>query len=266
MRHRGCLRALVYIVVTSGCSVQGVFGQDIGFDFGQAALDLQYTFDPGPGGKVGDIQYLASNLASVRKFDLGGDGFGGAPDTLLDSAAIRNGNEFDFLFAGEVFRLGPNQYRIDADVTGTDIDLNSNAYEASFQSTSVLLLGQPPFRSLIVSGGLSTTQGNGSILVNRPAPQKDWFYVGTGRSNPNDPDEDGVVGAVSLFNNISSFDRGALAAGTLVGSVPDLDSFFGEDQIISGRADLDFNVVPEPATLILLTIGAVWGLRRRLQP
>ncbi len=259
MNRSKCLSTVLCVVslMSAGTAAHaGVIGVEFNY-----SLDMSYVYAPDVGGKVGELTLSAPTAALVTKYDLGLDGYGGGNDVILDRALIGDSNDVAFEMTLDVIKLAANTYSLTGMMGGTDTDLLSDSHVAEVISgTASYFPG-----TLLISGALAVGPQLDSILVNRAIGPYQWLFAGLTVPNPGvDPDEDLVEGQLSLLSGRTAFDTGSYSLLALgVDSVADLDAFFGMDRF-HAASDLKLQVVPEPATMLLLTVGGLaLAVRRR---
>lgn len=251
------------LVAVCWCAAGGSAYAGEGFLMDLSALLFNYeATNPNakPGETIGEITIVERpfSTAGMQKFDLGADGrFGGGDDVLLDLARIGLGDSFDTLFTADVIKgQGNNNYSITGRLATTDTvsDLDDPSLVGDFLSTDIALFEG----GFVVVGAWSTIQGRDAIL--QPGGAESWVFKGISEDTPAEPDGDSERGQVSLQTGRSSFDNGRLAEFQVEFGIKDLDTFFGSDRQ-NLQAGVTATVVPEPATWILLLLGAA-AMRR----
>ncbi len=266
MSRRKEARVVVFAFIGLLLAVgSAAWGKGMAFNFNVATLKANYTASPGADGVVGTISItdddinLSSRLA-LAQLDLGDDGAvggGGAnADLELDLAEIDFCNSFDMQFSGTVIKLGTNSYQIVGPlrITDTTNDINNAEFQAWFTSNYVSINNG----WLSFTGDLSVLGGNDSLLL--PGPGETWVYNGIASNTPASPDLDGVRGRVSLDDLRTSFDHGIYAGGGFFGNFTgNMDAWFAANRT-SEMVDVQAEILPEPAGLLLLLLGlALWN-------
>jgi hypothetical protein len=223
------------------------FADDVRFDYPGAVLDYAATT-----GVLTVSEEAGNTSALLSTLDSG---------MTTDLARISGplGGVFDLDFSLDIVDQGGGVFAASGTLSATDIDTGSAAIEASFQSTLLMLVGG----LLRIDGTLSPLQGADSILVNRESSpgQGDWIYAGVPGHTPASPDGDGVLGTISA-DGVTAFDSG-MASIVAFGAQGDLMTFFSRDQRIADMEGTGI-IIPEPATLCMLLVGAAALARRRV--
>jgi len=242
---------------------------DIGIFFDVTSLGFQYQVtnsNAGVGDVIGTISISDSAFSNMmaQKLDLGGDGFGGGNDSLLDLANIGSGDDFDALFTANVV-VGPggNNFQIAGSLSATDTTLGDPSVTGDFSSFFVSMQG-----GVFSFGGdlvKDINAGQDSLLLD-PNQNDSWVFTGLSGDTPSSPDEDGTQGEISLDTGRTLFGQGTVGEFHFAGfGSSTLNEFFSQDQQ-SSTAELKISIVPEPTTITLLILGGActFLLRRRL--
>ncbi|MBE7458649.1 MAG: hypothetical protein HS102_18865 [Planctomycetia bacterium] len=171
----------------------------------------------------------ALSVSDILKLDLGGDGqFGGGDDTALDLAEIDDSGQFDVFFGGDVVKLaGPNNYEILGGIWTTD--LTTNVAIRGKLTTSYVSLGGRVFS---IIGIVSPETGEDSLLV--PGPGDSWVFSGSPADTNGSPNEDGVVGTVTVPTGRSLYTEGNIVEFHFAfDGNSDLDAYFKQNRSAS---------------------------------
>ncbi len=191
----------------------------------------------------------AISALDLLKLDLGGDNvFGGGDDTVLDIAEIDDSDEFDVLLSGDVVKLGgSNNYTLVGGISVTDTlsTLGNPAIGGKLNTSSISLAG----RVFSIIGEVGPFTGGDSLLL--PAPGDSWIFTGSPSDTGATPNEDGVVGTVTVATGRTLYTTGNLVEFHFAfdGNVT-LDQYFQQNRSASS-ADIKL-VIPrgdEPPVL-----------------
>jgi len=169
------------------------------------------------------------------------------------------GGRFSLLTDLIIVNEGGGRYSATGTYSATDVDRNTNAVEAVFASTQIQLRNG----ILSIDGLLAPMQNADSILVNRESQPNagDWVFAGVFAHTPELPNRDGVRGTITI-GDVDPMDTGVMAVIALNIREPDLDRFFAEDRHFES-GEVKGVITPEPATVLLLAMGAVLALARQ---
>jgi hypothetical protein len=175
----------------------------------------------------------------------------------VDSAHITDAADFDLGMSLDFTHLGADSWKATGLLTLTDRNLLVDRLVADFVSTSIDLNGGGPVGALTIKGRLSTRAGNDAIL----GGSDPWKFEGTSQLGSLGNGVDGVARTLSL-DNWGNWDSGDFVSLHFVTAGTDLGAFFAEDR--TGGGEVDFNVVPVPAGVLLGMLGlSVAGVKLR---
>ncbi len=253
---KAVLPTIVAVVIVSGAPV--VQGESLHFDYS----DIVIGFDAGT-----SVFSISDHAASSLKATLT-DG----TESVADRADIADAASFDvWLSAMVVNPAGLDNISMGGSLTGTDINLGSPAaYEAAFANS---MFG-PDLDGIAFSGGILSVYGllspNGGPILADPAAG-DWVFMGTGDA-PTGAGSDGANNQFTIPESMrSAFTSGSIFAldiaiptfgdGSSTNLAANGDEFFAlaaeHGGFSSTGGDFKVGLVPEPATSLLLILGAL---------